>query len=415
MSYNRSDTKPRVCLLTEVFYPVVGGSITHAQMLSEKLIENGVDLFVLTRRVTSDLKEYEMIGKIPVYRVKPSGFKRFGKYLMTIPAFWNLLKKRNEYNVIYVCGIRILGLVAVLISVLLGKKCVLRLEISGEMSGDYIRHEISEERKLFLKFIEVVLVLRNGVLKKSDSFISISRAIENELLWCCVDPSKIKYIPNGIDTARFSPVDGNKKSMLREKLNIPTKKLIFLYTGRLTKIKGLELLLRVWKRLVQEEKEIHLILVGPGENQFLSCEYELKQFVNKYKLEDSVTFTGSVENVFEYLQCSDYFVIPSESEGLPISLLEAMSCGLPCIATSVGGIPDLIENGENGKLVKVGDEEGIYNAIVELIRNREIARIRGEKGRKTVVERFSIDSIVNEHIRLFSSLLNAREKQKARF
>ncbi|MER3488224.1 MAG: hypothetical protein C4307_05675, partial [Chloroflexota bacterium] len=215
---------------------------------------------------------------------------------------------------------RILGLVAVLISVLLGKKCVLRLEISGEMSGDYIRHEISEERKLFLKFIEVVLVLRNGVLKKSDSFISISRAIENELLWCCVDPSKIKYIPNGIDTARFSPVDGNKKSMLREKLNIPTKKLIFLYTGRLTKIKGLELLLRVWKRLVQEEKEIHLILVGPGENQFLSCEYELKQFVNKYKLEDSVTFTGSVENVFEYLQCSDYFVIPSESEGLPISL-----------------------------------------------------------------------------------------------
>ncbi len=414
MSYNRSDTKPRVCLLTEVFYPVVGGSITHARLLSEKLIESGVDLFVLTRRVTSDLKEYEMIGKIPVYRVKPSGFKRLGKYLMTIPAFWNLLRKRNEYNVIYVCGIRILGLVAVLISVLLGKRCVLRLEISGEMSGDYIRHEISEERKLFLKFVQVILALRNEVLKKSDSFISISKAIEDELLQCCVDPSKIKYIPNGIDIIRFSPVDENTKSLLRKKLNIPPKKLVFLYTGRLTKIKGLELLLRVWKRLIQEEKDLHLILVGPGENQFLSCEYELKQFVNKHNL-DSVTFTGAVENVCEYLQCSDCFVLPSESEGLPISLLEAMSCGLPCIATSVGGIPDLIENGKNGKLVKVGDEEGIYNAIVELIRNMELARVMGEKGRKTLVERFSIDSIAGEHIKLFVSLLNAGGKGKAPF
>lgn len=414
MSYNRSDTKPRVCLLTEVFYPVVGGSITHARLLSEKLIESGVDLFVLTRRVTSDLKEYEMIGKIPVYRVKPSGFKRLGKYLMTIPAFWNLLRKRNEYNVIYVCGIRILGLVAVLISVLLGKRCVLRLEISGEMSGDYIRQEISEERKLFLKFVQVILALRNEVLKKSDSFISISKAIEDELLQCCVDPSKIKYIPNGIDIIRFSPVDENMKSLLRKKLNIPPKKLVFLYTGRLTQIKGLELLLRVWKRLIQEEKDLHLILVGPGENQFLSCEYELKQFVNKHNL-DSVTFTGAVENVYEYLQCSDCFVLPSKSEGLPISLLEAMSCGLPCIATSVGGISDLIENGKNGKLVKVGDEEGIYNAIVELIRNMELARIMGEKGRKSVVERFSIDSIAGEHIKLFVSLLNAGGKGKAPF
>jgi glycosyltransferase involved in cell wall biosynthesis len=414
MSYNRSDTKPRVCLLTEVFYPVVGGSITHARLLSEKLIESGVDLFVLTRRVTSDLKEYEMIGKIPVYRVKPSGFKRLGKYLMTIPAFWNLLRKRNEYNVIYVCGIRILGLVAVLISVLLGKRCVLRLEISGEMSGDYIKHEISEERKLFLKFVQVILALRNEVLKKSDSFISISKAIEDELLQCCVDPSKIKYIPNGIDIIRFSPVDENTKSLLRKKLNIPPKKLVFLYTGRLTKIKGLELLLRVWKRLIQEEKDLHLILVGPGENQFLSCEYELKQFVNKHNL-DSVTFTGAVENVCEYLQCSDCFVLPSKSEGLPISLLEAMSCGLPCIATSVGGIPDLIEYGKNGKLVKVGDEEGIYNAIVELIRNMELARIMGEKGRKTLVERFSIDSIAGEHIKLFVSLLNAGGKGKDPF
>jgi glycosyltransferase involved in cell wall biosynthesis len=408
MNY-RNNVIPRICLLTEVFSPIVGGSITHARLLSEKLIENGIDLFVITRQVNSDLREYEVVGQIPVHRVKPTGFKRFGKYLMILPVFWQLFKKRREYNILYVCGIRILGYVAVCISILLRKKCILRPEACGEMSGDFIKQGIGEN-KLLLKSIEIIVAFLNQILKKSDCFVSITQVIENELLHCNVDPRKIKYIPNGIDTNRFSSVGENIKSMLQRKFKIPQNRLVFSYSGRLSKGKGLELLLRVWKRLVEEEKGLHLVLIGPGGNQFLSCENELRQFIDKHKLGESVTFTGSVVNVYEYLQCSDCFILLSESEALPISLLEGLSCELPCIATKVGGIPDLIQNGKNGKLVDVGDEEGIYNAVVELIKNMGHAKKMGKEGRKMVIERFSINSVSNEYITLFTSLLNAREE-----
>jgi glycosyltransferase involved in cell wall biosynthesis len=405
---------PRICLLAETFYPIVGGGESHSRLLSEKLIESGVDLFVITRQVISNLRNYETIGKIPVYRVKPSGFKRLGKYLMTIPVFWELVKKRDEYDVIYVCGIRTLGFIAVLISILFGKKCILRLESCTEMSGGFMKQGVMEGNKLLLKLIDIIIVLRNKVLRRADCFISISNVIKSELLSCNVDLRKIKDIPNGIDTNKFSPVDEGVKSMLRKKLNIP-RKLIFSYSGKLDKGKGLELLLRVWKRLVTEYEGLHLVLIGSGENQFLSCEDELRQFVKKHNLEESVTFTGYVENVNEYLQCSDYFILLSESEALPISLLEALSCELPCVATRVGGIPDFIKDNDNGRLTDVGDEEGIYNIIVELLKNKELAKEMGKKGRRTEMERFGIDSVTSEYIALFSSLLNTGEKRNVSF
>jgi glycosyltransferase involved in cell wall biosynthesis len=322
---------------------------------------------------------------------------------MTIPVFWELVKKRDDYDVIYVCGIRTLGFIAVLISILFRKKCVLRAESCTEMSGGFMKQGVMGRNELLLKLIDIIIMLRNRILRKADCFISISNVIKSEFLLCDVEPQKIKDIPNGIDTNKFSPVNEGAKSMLRKKLNIP-RKLVFSYSGKLDKGKGLELLLRIWKRLVTEYEGLHLVLIGSGENQFLSCENELRQFVKNNNLEKSVTFTGYVENVYEYLQCSDYFILISESEALPISLIEALSCELPCIAARVGGIPDFLKDGENGRLADVGDEEGIYNIIVELLKNKEHGKVMGKKGRKTVIERFGMNSVMNEYRILFSSL-----------
>ncbi|MGE5444086.1 MAG: glycosyltransferase family 4 protein [Ignavibacteriales bacterium] len=411
---NKINSMPRICLLAETFYPIVGGGESHSRLLSEKLIEGGVDLFVITRQVISNLRRYEIVGKIPVYRVRPSGFKRLGKYLMTIPVFWKLVKKRNEYDILYVCGIRTLGFIAVLISILFRKKCVLRAESCTEMSGGFMKQGVMGRNKLLLEVIDIIIMLRNRILRGADCFISISNVIRSEFLLCNVEPWKIEYIPNGIDTDKFSPVDEDTKFMLRNRLNIPPKKFIFSYSGKLDKGKGLELLLRIWKRLVTEYEGLHLVLIGSGENQFLSCENELRQFVKKYNLEKSMTFTGYVENVNEYLQCSDCFILLSESESFSISLAEALSCELPCIATRVGGIPDFIWDDENGRLADVGDEEGIHNIIVELLKNQGLAKMMGKKGRRTVIERFGIESVMNEYMTLFSSLVEGGRSAKVR-
>ena len=341
---NSNLIRPRLCILNGSFYPKVGGGEIHAKLLAENLIEQNINLFVLTRKYKKDLKSYEILGRIPVFRVLPTGFVRWGKYLWLFPASVRLFKMRKRYDIIYVSGLRLSGLFGVIISMILKKKCILRSESCGELSGEFIWGSISYKRKSILGiFIQICIFLRNAILKKANCFVSISKAICDEYLRCDIDPKKIVLIPNGIDTNKFRPVDEIKKKTIRKKLGLPYEN-IFAYTGKLNKGKGLELLLRTWGKIIHKNNNAHLVLVGGGDNQFLSCEHDLKSYVDKNNLNKFVIFTGYVNDVQNYLQASDFFVFPSESEAHPLSLLEALSCGLPAIATEAGGITDIITN-----------------------------------------------------------------------
>jgi glycosyltransferase involved in cell wall biosynthesis len=394
---------PRICLLTHGFYPVVGGTETHTRLLSERLIKKGVKLFVVTRRKTYDLSKHEVVGNIPVYRVPPSGFERFGKYFMFLPALIYLIRRRTDYDILYVCGFKVLGVPAVLAAKLLRKKCILRAEVCGELSGGYAYtgSKLLAESKAAARLFKGYIAIRNFVLRRADLFVSISNQITKEFKENGISSGSIAYLPNGIDTEIFKPVSHHQKLLLRKKLSLPYQDTIVTYTGRLSKEKGVELLLPVWKRVVLEYPHAYLLLVGSGGGQAFSCETKLRDYVVKNDLSDRVGFTGYVENVHEYLQASDIFVLPSESEGLPVALIEALACKLPSVATKVGGILDIIIDGMSGLLVEPKDPEGLYNAIRWLFNNRAAAVSFGERGRATVQERFSIDVLVDSHLTLF--------------
>ena len=164
-------------------------------------------------------------------------------------------------------------------------------------------------------------------------------------------------------------------------------------------------LLEVWKELVEQSQDLHLVLVGSGSGQYLSCEDELRTYVKENHLDQHVTFTGYVENVEEYLRASNGFALPSRSEGLPLSLIEAMGCGLPCIGTRVGGIPDFVTDGENGLLVAAGDSEALRDAIWQLYSEEEMARELGSKARATVQQQFSMRAIAEAHVETFADIL----------
>lgn len=402
------ESLPRICFLTEAFHPVVGGAETHGRLLAEKLIERGGSVFVVTRRRTSQLKKHDNVGRIPLYRVPPSGFQRWGKYLMMLPALVRLVHMRRQYDIIYVCGLRVLGVIGVIGSYLLKKKCVLRSESCTEMSGDFIWDAPNVPKTTsLLSGIELLLSMRNIILKKAARFISISTVIRDEFMSCGVKPENIEHIPNGIDVHKFKPVDEQIKLKLRQKLNIPSK-IIFTYTGKLNRGKGLELLLQVWQKVVTENNNVHLLLVGAGDYQFLSCEEELRSYVKEANLQKRVTFTGYVENVHEYLQCSDYFILPSESEAHPVSLLEALSCELPCIATKAGGIVDIIKHDFSGKLIDIGNEHQLYHSIIKLLNDTTTAKQMGTNGREYILIHFSIENIANKHLLLFSGLIGGK-------
>ena len=395
---------PRVCIVTGNFYPVVGGGERHAQLLGRAMVQQGARVLVITRRRYRELARREVIDGIEVHRVAPAGCARTGKYLMLMPAVWRLWRERASYDVIYVCGLRVLGLAGVVAGWLTGKPCVLRAEARGEMDGAFIwqspEGRVSAGRRLLFR---PLIAARNGLFRRAAGFLSISTPISEEFLAAGVPAARMEVIPNGIDVSLFAPLDAEARMAMRQRLGWPAGR-IFAYAGKLNRGKGLELLLRVWTRYAARHADGHLVLIGSGGGQHLSCEETLRAMVRENGLEARVTFTGYVERVGDYLAAADVFVFPSESESMGLVVLEAMACGVPVIASRIPGVMDMVRDGETGMLIETRDEAA-WLAALEGIDPADPAIARQvAAGIALVRERYGIEAVARRHLAWFARL-----------
>lgn len=401
----RSMTKTKICIFTETYYPEVGGGETQARSLAEALVGNGLSVIVFTRRSNPSLKKVENCGPITVYRFPPAGNKHLNKWGLILTSLPLFLKLRQQYDLIFVSGFRVIGVTAVMISKLCNKVCILKADSPGEMSGEFFAGGLEKLRlNTSFSIFRLILSIRNFIIRQADCFVAISSEIAKELSTCLINHSDIHLIPNSVDIDKFYNVDDGIKCELRKKLDIPQKAKIFIYTGRLVSYKGLPLLLRVWKKFQQSQSRATLLLVGDGSLDIHNCEKVLKDYVKNNRLQDSVLFTGSVCNVNEYLQASDIFVFPTEREAFGISLIEAMACGLPVISTFVGGVKDILKDKHNGLIIKSEDFQQLFDAIDLLMRDSSFAAGLGRNARQTVLEKYSQQIITQRYIELFNNL-----------
>jgi glycosyltransferase involved in cell wall biosynthesis len=401
-SSRETTRKPGICLLTETYYPVVGGGETQARVLAEDLEARGFGVIVVTRRSSSTLRKFERIGGVIVCRTPPVGAGPLKRWTMVLACLPVLLRRRHEYDLIYVSGFKALGLTAVAVSRLLGKRCVLKADSNGEMSGAFFERgrrslNLASESPLFRLFLTV----RNHILRRADRFVAISTDIAEELHRHGVQPEAVELVTNSVDTKLFSPVNDSTKAALRQKLLLPADRTIVTFTGRLVSYKGLPLLLRVWEQVQRQHGRAMLLLVGSGGLDVHNCEADLREFAQAKRLH-SVRFTGDVHNVYEYLQASDIFVFPTEKEAFGISLIEAMACGLPVIATPVGGIKDFLVGGQNGLQVDPGSFTMLYDALHRLLSDSSLAATLGAAALGTARSRYSRDVVSAKYINLFN-------------
>jgi glycosyltransferase involved in cell wall biosynthesis len=402
---------PKICILTETYYPVVGGGETQARSLAESLADEGFSVVVLTRRSHPNLARSERFGSVTVRRLPPTGYQHYKKWGLLTTSFPALIRLRQQYDVLFVSGFRVVGMTAVLVSKLFGKACVLKADSLGEMSGDFFsaglaRVGLSPSSPPLRPF----LWLRNRILRRADAFVAISSAVATELRANGVKPSAIRMIPNSVDVHRFSAVAPQERAALRRTLGLPSGDKIVVYTGRLVSYKGLPLLLRVWQDISAKHHDVRLLLVGSGGLDIHNCEAELKAYVGANGLEGSVRFTGSVDNVHEYLQASDIFVFPTEREAFGISLIEAMACGLPVISTSVGGVKDILQHRRNGLVVEPGDSRPLYDALDALMTDSALSTRLAQSAWRTVQERYSDPTVIPKYVELLRDVRNLRER-----
>ncbi len=194
---------------------------------------------------------------------------------------------------------------------------------------------------------------------------------------------EIFVVPNGINLNLFA-----ERSLTIVKEN-GVKKILFV--GRLSPVKGVQYLIRAMERVLKEIPEAKLILVGEGKEREMLESLSIQLDINK-----SVQFVGIVnhEKVHTFMQQADVFVLPSLSEGFPNVLLEAMACGLPVIATRVGGIPDIIMEEENGYLIDEKRPDEISEKLLFLSRNKPITW-KISKNNKEKVKKYNWDNIVS--------------------
>jgi glycosyltransferase involved in cell wall biosynthesis len=221
-----------------------------------------------------------------------------------------------------------------------------------------------------------------------DAFVSICTPITSELLRAGIDERRVRFVPNGVDTNHFRPADPVERAALRRQLGLPGPP-IAVYSGRLSRVKGVDVLLAAWSRI---EGKAQLCIVGDGEE-----EHALRAQAASLR---GIRFVGAVRDPAPWLRAADAAVVPSRSDGLSIALLEAMSCGLPVAATAVGGTPDVVEHGVNGLLVAPEDPDALAVAVRSALETPSL----GSAARARVVERHSIDRVAEQVLALYREL-----------
>jgi glycosyltransferase involved in cell wall biosynthesis len=246
---------------------------------------------------------------------------------------------------------------------------------------------------------------RNLLLRDADALVAMSRAIRAEFLDAGIPPERAVLIPHGVDTARFRPAAAGERSALRTRLGLPSDASIAVYTGRLLRGKGLEVLIDAFAAVAAADPRARLLIVGSGAGQPLSIEASLQAQVEAAGLAPRVSLVGRVDSVQDYLRASDVFVFPSLFEALGLSLLEASACGLPAVASRTGGIVDVVEDGASGRLVEPGSAAALAEALTGLLDDPARRSAWGTRARAIAEARFDLDASVGRYRALFAELI----------
>lgn len=378
-----------VAMISSVFYPSIGGAQTVILDVGRKLQARNVNVIVVTRHYRG-LARYEEVGGLPTYRVGRGDSNKAVAALSFIQGATQLLvQQRQRYDILHCHQMISPMTIGLLAKAFVHKPLVVNPHRSGEI-GDI---GVLTRRRPVTGRLRIAAARQHA-----DAFLCISPAIHAELRGVGVAEDKLWDVTNGVDTARFCPAMPAERAALRQSLGLPARRLA-IFTGRLVAEKGLDVLLRAWPEVLQQVPDAHLVLVGDGD-QRATLEAQAQQL----GMAARVTFAGGSTQIADFLRAADAFVLPSYAEGLPVALLEAMACGLPCVGTAIDGTRQLIDDGVRGRLVAPGDAAALARGLTEALAGSQ-AHNWGSQARHYVCAHYSLDAVAEAYMHMYATLL----------
>lgn len=244
--------------------------------------------------------------------------------------------------------------------------------------------------------------LQRWLWSKTDAVIAVAEELAERIARVVGFPrARVHVIPNGVDTQRFRPVE-NGKVKQRTHFGLPLNKLLLGMVARLESVKNHLGVLHALAQLRSQGIDAELVLAGDGPSR-----EALYRAVQNLHLNDCVHFLGTVMTIEEIYQAIDIFILNSKSEGMSNTILEAMACGLPIVATDVGANPQLVCDGQCGILVKSEDTNALCNMLGKLVENAPLRHMMGKNGRSRVESNFSIERMVQDYADFYIKLSKA--------
>lgn len=239
-----------------------------------------------------------------------------------------------------------------------------------------------------------------SVLRCADKVVAVSSPMKSLLMRCGVQEKNLRTIYNAIEC---NPSDILTDAIdVKKRHRIPEDQKVIGVIGRLSPEKGQLVFLKAMAKAVRTFPGMIALIVGEGQDQAILLDY-----CHKNNLNGHVVFTGYQENIGDYYQALDLLVLPSHSEGLPNTVLEAMSYGIPVLATAVGGVPEIIDKG-NGVLVPPNDPDALADRMIELLRDDSMRQAIGQRGKGSLYPRFSPTERAHEIIGVYREVLLSR-------
>jgi glycosyltransferase involved in cell wall biosynthesis len=389
-------TSLRIALVTRRFWPLVGGAESVLAYLAAELLKRGARPIVVTARWDPAWPQRLLVREVPVVRLPHPARRAWGtlRYMLALNRW--LRRHRDELDAVYVSMLKHDAYAAIGAVRHADLPVVVRVE-GGGMTGDCQWQQTAAFGSR----------IKRRCLD-ADAIVAPSEPLVEELAAAGYPRQRLAQINNGVPAGETCDPAArlSARAMLTElnwELNTGESTPVALYTGRLHVDKGLETLVRAWRKVVSRWRHARLWLVGAGPHRG-----RLVDLVHKLDLRGRVILPGLFSDVRSLLLAADVFVLPSREEGMSISLLEAMDAGLPVVASDIPGNRSVVQHEKHGLLAPYGDVEALAAAIDRVFANRGSAGERAAAARARVAQEFSIGRSADEHLALFSRLIQAR-------
>lgn len=327
---------------------------------------------------------YTRLIEAGIKTIELESMQRDISFTKDIFSFFNIIKIiRNERpDIIHVNSTKISGLGAAAGRILGVKNIIFTVH------GWAFNENRSKISKYIIKFLYFIM------LSLSHNVIAVSHKITDQIKDWKFNKEKLHVIHNGITAPEFKSHEESRATLGKfVDASFTNETLLIGGIGELHPIKGQIYAIQAMEQIKQEKPNLNLkyIIIGAGE-----IENELKKEIIDRKLLDTVYLTGYIKDGANYLKALDYYLFPSLSEGLPYAIVEAGFAKLPVIASNVGGIPEVIENGKEGTLTEAQNVQAIVDAIYAYIENAEVAEKHAEALYKKTTEQFSVGNMIKK-------------------